>query len=259
MNKRKERTTRIINELLLESAIGIHELATTLGVSEMTVRRDLKYLEKENIIRLVHGVAVLNPSSRPGERKRRYLITEEETVRTEEKKRIGRKAAELLEPNDIIIVDSGSTTNYFTSAIPVDLPLTILCFALNILIEAHRKPKCKLVFAGGYLHEDTLMFESPESIALIKKFRATKAFISASGIDLTLGVTCANSYEIEAKEASIQSAKKRILLADSSKFGKIRSAYFADLKDFDIIITDSEIPEEYVEPIKALGIELIIG
>ncbi len=258
MKKRRERTTRIINELLLESAIGIHELSSMLGVSEMTVRRDLKKLEEENIIRLVHGVAILNPTSRPGETGKHYHITEEESVRAEEKKRIGRRAADLLEPNDIIIVDSGSTTNYLASSIPTDQSITLLCFALNILIEAHRKPKCKIVFAGGYLHEDTLMFESSEGTSLIKRFRATKAFISASGIDLTLGVTCSNSYEIEAKEASIQSAKKRILLADSSKFGKIRSAYFADLKDFNTIVTDTGIDAEYADAITSMGIELIV-
>ncbi len=254
--RKRERITTIINTLLLENAASIQELAKRLSVSEMTVRRDLNILAKDNIVRLMHGAAVLNPGSRPD--RRQYAITQQEALNAEEKMLIGQKAASILEQNDIIIIDSGSTTDYLAKAIPYDMPLTVLCFALNILIEIHRKKGCSLTFAGGIFHKNTLMFESPEGVELIRRYRATKAFLSASGIMSRLGVTCSTQYEIESKKASMNSALSKILLADSSKFGRILSAYFADLKDFDTIITDSGIPEEYRKIIDNLGIDLII-
>ena len=257
MIKKGERLTSIINTLLLDNAASIRDLSQQLEVSEMTVRRDLHTLAADNVVKLVHGAAVLNPNSRPDSRK--YTLTQQTTLHTEEKMRIGRKAAGLLKPNDIIIIDSGSTTDYLARAVPYSLPLTVLCFSLNILIEIQRKQECRLTFAGGEFHENTLMFESAEGMNLIKRYRATKAFISAAGISARLGVTCSTQYEVEFKRASIHSALHRVLLVDSSKFERIQTGYFADLKDFDIVVTDSGIPPEYADLINDLGIELIIA
>jgi hypothetical protein len=105
-----------------------------------------------------------------------------------------------------VIVDSGSTTESLVNAIPDGLPLTLICFSLNILVAAHRNKECRIVFAGGELHENTLMFESPEGAQLIRRSRANKAFLSASGVNDRLGVTCANSYEVETKKAAIASS-----------------------------------------------------
>jgi len=102
------------------------------------------------------------------------------------------------------------------------------------------------------------VFESPEAVEMIGRFRANKAFISASGVSERLGVTCTNTYEIEVKKASIRSSLGRILLVDSSKFGTIQAAYFADLREFTSVITDAGIPEDYAEHIRGLGIDLHI-
>ena len=143
-------------------------------------------------------------------------------------------------------------------SIPDTLQLTVLCWALNILVEVHRREKCSLIFAGGSLHENSLVFESPEAVDLISRYRANKAFISASGVSEKLGVTCTNTYEIELKKASIRSSLARILLVDSSKFGKIQAAYFADLPEFSSVVTDTGISQEYAEHIRGMGISLHI-
>jgi DeoR family deoxyribose operon repressor len=103
------------------------------------------------------------------------------------------------------------------------------------------------------------MFESPEGLEMIRNFRATKAFISASGVSSQFGVTCMNSYERETKKVMIQSSRRKILLVDSSKFEVIRSDYFAELSDFDEIITDDGISSEYTGIIRDLGITLRIA
>lgn len=255
--KKKERISRIINILLSENAANVRELSGTLKVSEMTVRRDLNFLAKENIVRLMHGAAVLNPLNRPDADSDKYAIDKQEIINREKKMRIGEKAASLINPDDIIIIDTGSTTDCLAQSVPYDLKISVLCFALNILTAVNQRKNCTITFAGGELHRDTLMFESQEGINLIKRFRATKAFISASGVNSKLGVTCSTRYETETKQACINSALKNILLVDSSKFDKIKPGYFADIKDFDVIITDDGIPDSYKKYILDLGIKLI--
>jgi DeoR family deoxyribose operon repressor len=135
----------------------------------------------------------------------------------------------------------------------------VLCWALNILVEVHRRESCSIVFAGGSLHENSLVFESPEGVELIRRYRANKAFISASGISEKLGVTCTNTYETGVKKAAIRSSLERILVADSSKFGTIQPAYFADLSEITTVVTDEGIPAEYAEHIRTLGITLHVA
>ena len=255
MNK-NERIKRIINLLRQKNAVTIKELTRMMDVSEMTIRRDLGLLELDDIIEIIPGGAILKPHEEPDGEK--YLIEHEETRRTREKIRIGKKAASMIVPNDTIIIDVGSTTEYVAKFIHDDMPVTILCYSLNILVDIYRKKRSNPIFAGGYFHENTLMFESPEGISLIRKTRADKSFISAAGFHETLGVTCPHHYEVETKRAAISSSSTKILVMDSTKFGKAKAAYFADMKDFDMIITDSELSEKYRQIIREAGIELLL-
>jgi DeoR family deoxyribose operon repressor len=256
--KKPERIGQIIETLQATYSASIRELAQKLNVSEMTIRRDLELLARDNMVRLVHSGAVLNLENLGGLQPK-YSLTEAGARMAEEKVRIGRRAASLIEPNDIVIIDSGSTTECLARSIPADLPVTVICFALNVLVEAHRDAACRLVFAGGALHENTLMFESPEGAQLIRRYRANKAFLSASGISERLGVTCANSYEVETKQAAIASSLERILVADSSKFGRIHPSHFAELQDFSTLVTDAGLPAESAESLRASGLQVLIA
>lgn len=256
MSNRRERLAAIVEILQVQNAATLAELADHLSVSEMTIRRDLNLLAQDNIVKVLHSGAVLNPGSVGSSR---YSLTEAGAQRRELKMAIGARAASLLEEGDIIIVDGGSTTEYLAKSIPDTLQLTVLCWALNILVEVHRRETCSLMFAGGSLHENSLVFESPEGVELINRYRANKAFLSASGVSEKLGVTCTNAYETEVKRASIRSSLDRILVVDSSKFGTIQPAYFADLSEITTVVTDSGIPAEYAEHIRGLGITLHIA
>ena len=252
MDKKRERINKIINTLRINNAATVRELAEWLSVSKMTIRRDLNRLAADNMVKLIHGGVIFNRDQS------QYYLPVEEARKTEEKIRIGKKAASLIEPHDTIIIDTGSTTEFVARSIPDNLPVTILCYALNILFDLQGKKGCTLIFAGGYYHDNTMMFESPEGVNLIKRNRANKAFISASGVSEKLGVTCSNPYEIETKKAAINSTLTKILLVDSSKYDKIQAAHFANLTDFDIVITDTGIPGSYVSLFNGLGIKLYV-
>ena len=258
MPDKNYRSHYIINKLSVDGFVNIKDLAEKLEVTEMTIRRDLRELSKENIVTLISGGAVLKRNSPIDTDEEKYLIQTAESLMLEEKIKISRKAASLVDPNDVIIIDTGSTTENLPKFIPENIPLTVVCYALNILFNVYENKNWKLVFPGGYFHDNTLMFESPEGIEVIKRIRANKAFVSAAGVSEKLGVTCATDYEKETKKAIIESSNTKILLVDSSKFGKIKISHFADLTDFDIVITDSGISKECEEIIKNIGVKLYI-
>jgi len=253
--KRQDRIARILETLLKDGNASIKDLAASLEVSEMTIRRDLELLSTEGKIRMLHTAAV--PADRSAEGPRQGLsLSDARGPGAEEKMRIGRKAASLVEANDVIIVDAGATTEWLTRTLPPDLPITIVCFALNIALEAGRHPAHRVVVAGGALKGETLVCESPEGVGLIRRYRANKAFLSAGGASDTLGVTTIDAAEAELKKAAVASSQTRILLADSRKFGRVTPSWFADLGDFDAIVTDPGISLEYVEIVRQLGIAL---
>jgi DeoR family deoxyribose operon repressor len=235
--------------------VNIRELTKKFEVSEMTIRRDLSLLARENLVDLIPGGAVLK---RLEDNESRYQVTREESVRTIEKLKIGQRAVSLIEPNETIILDIGTTTEYMAKYLREDAPITVLCTTLNALVEVYKKKNCSLIFAGGYFHPQTMTFESPEGIELIKRTRADKAFVSAAGIHNELGITTVYPHELQAKKAILSSAKSRILVVDSSKFGQTKSIYFADMSSFQTVITDTGIPEEYARFISDLGVELIL-
>ena len=255
---KNNRINYLLNRLSIDGFASIKELSKKLEVSEMTIRRDLRELSENKVVTLIPGGAVLKRNHLVETDEEKYLIQTAESLMLEEKIKISRKAASLVGPNEVIIIDTGSTTENLPKFIPENMPLTVICYALNILFNVYENKNWKLVFPGGYFHNNTLMFESPEGIEIIKKIRANKAFISAAGVSEKLGVTCATVYEKETKKAVIESSDTKILLVDSSKFGKIKISHFADLTDFDIVITDSGISKECKEIIKNIGVELYI-
>lgn len=255
MNK-TDRLNRIFEIVKRENGVPIQTLSDHLGVSHMTVRRDLENLVRENRVKLIHGGVILSPEMSNEAAEYPYSLNSAGQVHTAEKERIGELAASLVSPEDTLIIDSGSTTEFIARSLPGDAPLTVISYALNIISLVASMDNVRSVFAGGTFHANTLMFESPEGRDLITRHRATKAFISAAGVHDEFGVTCSNAYERETKRVSIESAVRKILIADSSKFGVIRSDYFAALADFDEIVTDSHLDEEYTQIARELGITL---
>lgn len=258
MKKKVERMNQLIEILQKQKNVSIKELAKLLHVSEMTIRRDLEVLRDRGIILNVHGVAIYNPNNTYEKDDDSYSLAAATTAHVKEKDSIGAYGASLIQPGECVIIDNGSTTERLAAHINVELQATILSCNVNILNKLCNKPNLSIIFGGGYFHRDTNMLESPESISLIKKTRASKVFVSAAGIHETLGVTCVNNYELPTKQAIMESGAERIILADSSKFGEVRTCFFAELSDFHKIITDKNLSPDWVEKIQELGIELVM-
>jgi DeoR family deoxyribose operon repressor len=255
--ERKKRIRNIINLLNQKAELSVKEVAGMLHVSDMTVRRDLDALERQGTIRRTHGGAVLLD---PGTGVRDpYVLGEQTTKNVREKNLIGIKAASLVRPQETIFLDSGSTTPFIAKHLNSDLPITVLCYTFTNALEFYPRKNTNLILLGGFLHRDSNIFHSVENRALVSNTRADIAFISTGGLDSELGLTTYFYYEADIKREMIRSARRIILVTDSTKFGKISITHFAGLDEVDTIITDEGIPQEYRSILEDRGIELIIA
>ena len=254
--KREARLNRLLETLRIRKYLSVKEMAQILSVSEMTVRRDSKILEENHLVSNMNGVLVYNPGNTIFSQKKDYELDQESRVQNEAKTAIGRFAASLIEPDDFIILDTGTTTQQIIPYIRPEIKISMLCYNINILMQVYQRPNIKIDFAGGHYHPNAQMFESNEGIHFIQQIRANKAFISAAGVHKKLGITCVNSYEVPTKRAIIQSSVRHILVADSSKFGEVFSSYFCNLTDMDTIVTDTGLTSDWVSQIEKCGIQL---
>ena len=241
MTKKEQRQSLLLQMISAQGMLPIRTLASRLAVSEMTVRRDLAELE------LGH------PSD--GEEGGYSLLQELEKANAQ-KEQIGRAATALIEPRDVIAIDTGSTTAKILPHIPTNYDLTVLCYNANVLFALRNRPGIRLLMCGGVYHPNTEMLESAEGVSFIRRIRINKAFLSAAGIHQTLGVTCANPYEVAVKEAVLQSSSQKILVADSGKFGQVRSSHFCDLSQLDTIVTDTQLSPQWQADLVEAGVSL---
>ncbi len=254
MEKIEQRIQALEAILKERHMISIRDLSALLKVSEMTVRRDLSLLKNHPHIKNIRGMIVYEDNSLSNS----YNILNASDIHISEKMKIGAAAAALIQEDDVIMLDIGSTTEFVARSLNPDLRATIICTSSNALSTLTLDNYLKIYCTGGYFHSDTQLLESSESLSFLKNTRANKLFASAAGIHRHLGVTCANSYELATKKALIESSAERILLVDSSKFGCVQSTYLSDISCYHKIITDSHISPEWSDYLTKCNIKLII-
>ena len=255
-NDRRERVNEILSLLNERREVSVRDMAHRLQVSAMTVRRDLSRMESQRLLRRTHGGAVL---TEPGALADSYELGEQTLKNARQKNSIGLRAARLVGPDETIILDSGSTTPYVARHIERDAPLTVICYTFKNALEFYPRQNTNLVLLGGHFHRASNIFYSDECRNLLRRMRADKAFISAGGVDAKLGLTTFFYFEADIKKALIQAAQRVILVADSSKFGKVSTTYFGELSEVHTVITDEGLSDEHRGILEELGIEVIIA
>ncbi|WP_380184591.1 DNA-binding transcriptional repressor DeoR [Kalamiella sp. sgz302252] len=232
-----ERVKKLAHALKRTDKIHLKEAAALLGVSEMTIRRDLG--EQPSSVALLGGYIVNDPKSS----QRHYFVTDQQTHNVEKKRLLGQLAATLIQPGDTVFFDCGTTMPWIIDAIDNELEFIAICCAVNTFLALKEKPRCKVILNGGEFHADNAIFTPLGQGSVIDNLCPEKAFISAAGIDTEQGVTCFNLNELPMKHQALQRASQKILVADSSKFGKVLPARIGDLALFDMLISDAAAPE----------------
>lgn len=267
MLKKKMRIQAIAQDMAQSPTYTIKSLAEKYHVSEMTVRRDIHYIEENGFPD--RGTAVPGSSGTPSfdpvpsipaspsgiPVTGGYEFSSARELNSDSKRRIGAYAATLVKPNDVIILDTGSTINCMVQALPDDIPLTVICYNYNVMQMLYSRKNIQIILAGGYFHRSSLSFESTENTELLKRLRASKIFISTSGVE-KMGLTCSNQFEVITKSTALHSSRTKILLADSSKFGVVRSSLFSPLEEMDMIISDTGLSGDWKQYLEEKGIHL---
>jgi DeoR family transcriptional regulator of aga operon len=218
----------------INGRVSITDLKDRLGVSEVTVREDLKHLEGRGVLTRVRGGAVV---SRSGVME----MSIEETITTNhrEKMAIGVHAASMVENGQTIIIDVGSTTTEMAKALSPDLSrVVVITNGLNIALILETLPGVSVIVTGGTLRPLQHSLVAPMGTLLLDQLKADVAFLGCNGVDPTRGFTNSNIAEAEIKQAMVRSAGKTVFLADYDKIGEVASAFVADISGADLLITD---------------------
>lgn len=250
----EERRSNIIDILNKLGRRRVSDLARDLAVSEVTVRQDLDLLERQGLLRRTHGGAILN--SRTGFERTFQL---EAATFQEEKERIGRAAAALVSDGETIILDVGTTTTEVARHLKDHKGLTIITNALNIAMLLEENPDITVIVTGGTLRAKQHSLVNPYGFLILEQIHADMAFIGASGISAEKGITNANIPEAEMKRMFVRNARRRILVADSSKIGNVALAKVSDLWEINQLITDNQADPGEIETLRGqgLGVELV--
>lgn len=236
-----QRHAVILDRLAADGAVRVSDLVERLGVSDMTVRRDIERLAADGLLERVHGGAVAvgggRSSDEPG-------FTAKAALHLGAKRAIARAAAAHVRPGAAIGISAGTTTFELARAV-LDVPgLTVVTNSVPVAQLFHEggTDDQTVVLTGGVrTPSDALV--GPVTVASLRSLHVDLLFLGAHGVDLRAGLTTPNLVESETNRALVASAGRVCLLADSSKWGTVGLSTFADLADVDLLVTDSGLPE----------------
>ncbi len=249
-----QRRDKILELLKEDGSAKVINLAKIFKVSEVTIRQDLEKLESEGFIRREHGGAFLKNVE---ESVKSFTLLNQDNL--EKKKLIGRKAAELIESGETIILDSGSTTTEIAKNLIGRSGLIVITNALNIAMMLGAEPGIDVIVTGGEFKPPTLSLTGQKAASFFEDIHVDKLFLATAGISLRSGLTYPSLSDIVVKKAMIESSDVTYLVADSTKIGKNSFASLGALSLINYIITDSEIDPSHLQLFKDHEIELIIA
>jgi DeoR family deoxyribose operon repressor len=228
-----ERLRSLVDALAKHNVMHLRDAATLLGVSEMTVRRDIAAHPDRFTYLGGYIVSAVDVPNAAG-----YSLEQEKDHFAQAKAQASAHAARLIADHETIFIDCGTTLTALARLIPASMQLTVVCYSLNIAEIVRRMSNVRMIMLGGVYVPSSDSFAGDESLETLRRMGINKAFISAGGIDAARGVTCWNFHEVAIKQAAMANAVERHLVADSSKFGVVKAVRFSQIEDFDSIITE---------------------
>ncbi|WP_175059569.1 DeoR/GlpR family DNA-binding transcription regulator [Thermococcus sp. 2319x1] len=246
----EERRAKILELLRRHKSMTVSELAKILNVSEPTIRRDLAFLESKRQIIRTHGgaIAIEYLSYEP-------TFFEKESLEKSAKEEIGKLVNDLVKDEDIIVLDSGTTTLEIARNLE-DKNITVITNSPLIVRELSMRKNVEVILTGGTLKKGTLALVGPIAENTLSKLHADMAFVGANGITLD-AITTTNLLEAEIKRIMIKIASTSYIVADHSKFGRTAFVKFAEPNEISGIITDSGIDPKWITAFKERKIQLI--
>ncbi|MDG9707016.1 DeoR/GlpR family DNA-binding transcription regulator [Streptomyces sp. DH10] len=248
----EERRRGILESARRSGSVDVGKLAADLGVSKETVRRDLNRLEGHGLVRRTHGGAHAVESAGF-----ETTLAFRTTVHVPEKSRIAAAAAELLGDAETVFVDEGYTPQLIAAALPRDRPLTVVTSSLATAGDLASAENITVLLLGGRVRGGTLATVAPWAVRMLSGFVIDLAYVGANGISREYGLTTPEPAVSEVKAQVMRASRRRVFSGVHTKFGAASFCRFADVTEFEAIVTDAGLPAAEAQRYSLLGPEVI--
>jgi DeoR family transcriptional regulator of aga operon len=247
-----ERRQHMLARIQHEGRVLVSELSQALGISRITIRKDLDYLESMGLVRRTHGGALsaqngalLDPSLR-----------EKEQKQLKEKQRIAAAAASLVEEGKCVLLDSGTTTTAIARELRRFSHLTVITNAVNIASEL-TGTDFEVILTGGTLRKNSFSLVGPLAEEALGAMHADILFLGVDGFDTRMGISTPNLLESRVNRAMVNAATRVVAVCDSTKFSRRSLALIVPPSAIHIVITDDQLSDEDAETLNSAGVEVI--
>lgn len=247
-----ERQNRIQTFLQKKEFASLDELAELVDASASTIRRDLATLEARGMIKRTHGGARL-PLLRSDE----FAFSNRDTHQLAEKEAIGKACAALIDPNQSVIIDAGTTAFHVARHLESKTP-QIITHSLPVANLYNAATPVEVLVSGGVIYPRLGVLVGPHAVETFSKVRADVAIMSAGGITRE-GIMNSHALLVDIQRAMIRAAEKVIFCLDSTKFGRQSVALLCDFDCVNVIVTDPAVPNKFRKQLKKRGVEIVIA
>lgn len=242
----RERKDHILAVLRRERRIIAKDISRELGLSEDTIRRDLRELAAEGLLQRVHGGALPTAPAMAGYAERGALSPEGKAA-------IGRAAASLVRPGQVVILDGGTSTLQVARHFAADLEATVVTHSPSIAVALAEHPRIAVELIGGRLYKHSLVAMGAVAAGMIAGIQADLYFMGASGIHAELGCTTGDAEEAAIKRLLTRQSAETVLLASAEKLGAVAPFRIMSLGEVTTMIVEAGLPEETLKPFQAGG------
>lgn len=250
---KEKRIYQIANYIESVGVVSMEELCKYFDISMSTLRRDINILLERNSVQKVYGGVSANEHG---------LIPFEnrDIINKSEKSTIAKNAAQLICSNELIFIDSGTTTQDIVKYLPSHISkLTILTNNLDIINDVAGRTDINLLVLGNIFKHSTRSFVGNDTVDIINKYNINKAFMAATAVSIENGLTNSDIQEYEIKKRVVEKSHQVYLLTDASKFDHATLLTYAQLQDITGIVTSKSIPEKYCTYCRENGIKLVLS
>ncbi|MGG5980837.1 DeoR family transcriptional regulator [Salmonella enterica] len=250
-----ERRELIIQRLRQQGSVQVSDLSVLFGVSTVTIRNDLAFLEKQGIAVRAYGGALICDSNTSGIEP---SVEDKSSLNTALKRSIARAAVELIKPGHRVILDSGTTTYEIARLMRKHTDVIAMTNGMNVANALLEAEGVELLMTGGHLRRQSLSFYGDQAEHSLQNYHFDMLFLGVDAIDLERGISTHNEDEARLNRRMCEVAERIIVVTDSSKFERSSLHKIIDTQRIDMIIVDEGIPVESLEGLRKSGIDVIL-
>lgn len=248
-----QRRAEILRVLRAAGEVRSVDLASDLGVTHETVRKDLLHLESRSLLRRVHGGAL------PVESLSYEPEVSARTTQTAEKRRIAEAAAAYVPEQGAVLLDAGSTTAALAEVFPPSARVTVVTNTLPIALSMLAHPNVTVHTLGGRVRATTMAEVDRWALRALDETRGDVAFLGSNACSVEDGLSTPDDAEAAVKSAMVRAARRRILLVDHTKFERSSVFRYADMSDVDVVVTDRGLAAQRVRALESIGVEVVLA